>query len=295
MRLGNYRSRNIVQSQPSASPLSRPNPTELGGQMKIGITQIILGNMSLADTLTLCQEAGYDAVELSFGEGRDTDISMSQSEIRTVGECCVSAGIEVSSIVANYRDRGNLLSLNAEDRERGVKTVVRSLEIAGVLGVDAILLHPGQLTAEGTCQAVWDNLSSILSDLVPVAASNSAVIGLENVWNKFLLSPREMREFVDAIRSEWIGVYLDTANMMAYGYPEHWIRELGGRIVRVHFKDFKRDRHQFVNLREGDTDWQTLMREFRAIGYDGYVVHEVSGDWAAQVDIAERMRRIVAM
>jgi hexulose-6-phosphate isomerase len=103
-----------------------------------------------------------------------------------------------------------------------------------------------------------------------------------------------MREFVDAIRSEWIGVYLDTANMMAYGYPEHWIRELGGRIVRVHFKDFKRDRHQFVNLREGDTDWQTLMREFRAIGYDGYVVHEVSGDWAAQVDIAERMRRIVA-
>jgi hexulose-6-phosphate isomerase len=295
MRLGNYRSRNIVQSQPSASPLSRPNPTELGGQMKIGITQIILGNMSLADTLTLCQEAGYDAVELSFGEGRDTDISMSQSEIRTVGECCVSAGIEVSSIVANYRDRGNLLSLNAEDRERGVKTVVRSLEIAGVLGVDAILLHPGQLTAEGTYQAVWDNLSSILSDLVPVAASNSAVIGLENVWNKFLLSPREMREFVDAIRSEWIGVYLDTANMMAYGYPEHWIRELGGRIVRVHFKDFKRDRHQFVNLREGDTDWQTLMREFRAIGYDGYVVHEVSGDWAAQVDIAERMRRIVAM
>ena len=263
--------------------------------MKIGITQIILGNMSLADTLTLCQEAGYDAVELSFGEGRDTDISMSQSEIRTVGECCVSAGIEVSSIVANYRDRGNLLSLNAEDRERGVKTVVRSLEIAGVLGVDAILLHPGQLTAEGTYQAVWDNLSSILSDLVPVAASNSAVIGLENVWNKFLLSPREMREFVDAIRSEWIGVYLDTANMMAYGYPEHWIRELGGRIVRVHFKDFKRDRHQFVNLREGDTDWQTLMREFRAIGYDGYVVHEVSGDWAAQVDIAERMRRIVAM
>ena len=263
--------------------------------MKIGITQIILGNMSLADTLTLCQEAGYNAVELCFEEGRDTDISMSQSELKTVGESCVAAGIEISSIVANHRDRGNLLSLNAEDREKGVKSVVRSLEIAGVLGVDAILLHPGQLTAEGTYQVAWDNLSSTLSDLVSIAASNSAVIGLENVWNKFLLSPKEMCEFVDAIGSEWVGTYLDTANMMAYGYPEHWIRELGARIVRVHFKDFKRDQHQFVNLLDGDTDWQTLMREFRAIGYDGYVVHEVGGDWAAQVDIAERMRRITAM
>ncbi len=263
--------------------------------MKIGITQIILGNMSLADTLALCQEAGYDAVELCFREGKDTDISMSQSELKTIGESCVAAGIEVSSIVADYRNRGNLLSLDAVDRETGVKSIVRSLEIAGLLSVNAILLHPGQLTAEGTYQAAWDNLSSILSDLVPVAASNSAVIGLENVWNKFLLSPRDICEFVDAIGSEWVGVYLDTANMMAYGFPEHWIRELGDRIVRVHFKDFKRDRHQFVNLLEGDTDWHTLMREFSAIGYDGYVVHEVSGDWAAQVDIAERMRRIVAM
>ena len=263
--------------------------------MKIGITQIILGNMSLAGTLALCQEAGYDAVELCFDEERDTDINMSLSEIQTVGESCVAAGIEVSSVIGNYRDGGNLLSLNPKDRESGMKSVIRSLEIAGVLGVDAILLHPGQLTVDGTYQAAWDNLSSILSDLVPIAASNRAVIGLENVWNKFLLSPIEMCGFVDAIGSEWVGVYLDTANMMAYGYPEHWVRELGARIVRVHFKDFKRGPHQFVNLLDGDTDWRTLMHEFRAIGYDGFVVHEVSGDWAAQVDIAERMRRIVAM
>lgn len=263
--------------------------------MKIGITQIILGNMPLGDTLALCQEAGYDAVELCFDEDRDTNIRMNLSEIRTVGETCVAAEIEVSSVIANYRDGGNLLSLNPIDRENGVKSVVRSLEIAGVLDVDAILLHPGQLTVDGTYQAAWDNLSSILSQLAPIAASNKTVIGLENVWNKFLLSPKEMCDFIDAIGSEWLGVYLDTANMMAYGYPEHWIRELGDRIVRVHFKDFKRSNHQFVNLLDGDTDWQTLMHEFRAVGYDGYVVHEVSGDWAAQVDIAERMRRIVAM
>ena len=32
--------------------------------MKIGVTQIILRNLSLDDTLGLCQDAGYEAIEL---------------------------------------------------------------------------------------------------------------------------------------------------------------------------------------------------------------------------------------
>lgn len=263
--------------------------------MKIGITQLLLGTMSLDEVLGLCQEAGYDALELTFGEGKDTDINMSPSEVSTVGKKCVAAGIEIGSTIANYSDSGNLLSLDAKQREKGIRSVTRSLEIAGLLGVDVILLHPGQLSVEGTYQVVWDNLRGVLKDLAAVAASNKAAIALENVWNKFLLSPKEMREFIDAVGSELVGVYLDTANMMAYGYPEHWIRELGSRIRRVHFKDFKRREHQFVNLLDGDTDWPTVMRELRAIGYDEYVVHEVGGDRAAQIDIATRMRRIIAM
>jgi hexulose-6-phosphate isomerase len=263
--------------------------------MKIGVTQIILGSMSLNDTLGLCQEAGYEAVELVFREGKDLDVNMSASELKGVGEKCAAAGVEIGSVIASYSDRGSLLSPDATERERGVKSLRRNLEIAGILGVGAILLHPGQLTVTGTYQAVWDNLRDILKDQAPVAASNKAAIGVENVWNKFLLSPKEMRDFVDAVGSEWVGTYLDTANMMAYGYPEHWIRELGSRIKRVHFKDFKRREHQFVNLLDGDTDWPTLMREFRAIGYDECVIHEVGGDRATQLDIAKRMRQIVAM
>ena len=263
--------------------------------MKIGITQLLLGNMSLDDILGLCLDAGYEAIELTFGEGKYLDINMSPSEIAQIGEKCAVAGIEISSAIANYNDGGNLLSLDAIQREKRIGSVIRSLEIAGMLDVDTILLHPGQLTVDGTYQAVWDNLRDVLKGLAPVAASNGAAIGLENVWSKFLLSPKETREFVDAVGSDWIGVYLDTANMMAYGYPEHWIRELGARIKCVHFKDFRREEHQFVNLLDGDTDWSVLMREFRAIGYDRYVIHEVGGDRAAQIDIAKRMRRIIGM
>ncbi len=263
--------------------------------MKIGVTQIILGGMSLNDTISLCQDAGYDAVELTFSEGNDTDINMSDTELRGIATKCADAGIEISSITAGYADRGNLLSLEAAEREKGVASLARGLEVAAALGTGGILLHPGQLTVEGTYQQVWDNLVSILRELAPSAETHQVAIGLENVWNKFLLSPKEMKDIIDEIGSDWVGCYLDTANMMAYGYPEHWIRELTHRIKRVHFKDFSRGNHQFVNLLDGDTDWPAVMEAFRAIGYDGYLIHEVGGDRATQIDLAKRMRRIVAI
>jgi hexulose-6-phosphate isomerase len=156
-------------------------------------------------------------------------------------------------------------------------------------------LHPGQLQAEGTYQEVWNNLRDALIDIAPFAEEMGAAIGVENVWNKFLLSPLEARLFVDEIASEWVGIYLDTANMMAYGHPEHWIRELGDRIKKVHFKDFLRREHRFVSLRDGDTNWAVVMAELRAIGYDSTLIHEVGGSREELVDLGERMREIVAL
>lgn len=263
--------------------------------MKTGITQIILGEMSLGDTLALCQEAGYQAVELVFSEGKDLDPDMGVDELAQIGQKCAEAGVEIGSVIAWYADKGSLLSRDTEERDRSIKCLRRSLEIAGALGVDGVLLHPGQLQAEGTYQEVWNNLRDALVDIAPFAEEMGAAIGVENVWNKFLLSPLEARLFVDEIASEWVGIYLDTANMMAYGHPEHWIRELGDRIKKVHFKDFLRREHRFVSLRDGDTNWAVVMAELRAIGYDSTLIHEVGGSREELVDLGERMREIVAL
>ncbi|MBI2194698.1 MAG: sugar phosphate isomerase/epimerase [Planctomycetes bacterium] len=263
--------------------------------MKIGVTQIVLGKLSLDDTLNLCQEAGYECVELVFQPGKDLDPAMNEGELREVAQRCRKAGVSIASVIAGLGERGNLLSLKPAEREAHKRSLIRSLEIGNRLGVNGTLLHPGQLTVEGTYEAAWDGLSGILQEVVPIAQKNGVVICLENVWNKFLLSPREMKEFVDAIRSPWLGVYLDTANMMAYGFPEHWIRGLGVRIKKVHLKDFKRAEHRFVNLMDGDTDWATVIRELRNAGYTDSLVHEIGGDRQVQIEMAKRMRKIVAL
>tara|TARA_B100000686_G_C16785654_1_gene975056 strand:+ start:1790 stop:2581 length:792 start_codon:yes stop_codon:yes gene_type:complete len=263
--------------------------------MKIGVTQIVLGDMTLPDTLELCGEAGYDAVELVFNPGSDLHPDMSEKELSAVARQCEQSGVEMVSVIANLSGRGNLLSRDEKERDKCCRCVTRSIEIASTLGVGATLLHPGQLPADGTYQEAWDDLRDALKKLAVLAEERQVAIGLENVWNKFLLSPDEAVRFVDEVDSEWVGFYLDTANMMAYGYPEHWIRALGPRIVRVHVKDFDRSQHAFVNLQDGDTDWFVVMAELRRVGYTSSIIHEISGDQSTLIDLGRRMRKITSM
>jgi hexulose-6-phosphate isomerase len=100
---------------------------------------------------------------------------------------------------------------------------------------------------------------------------------------------------VDEVGSDWVGIYLDTANMMEYGFPEHWVRALGSRIKRVHLKDYSRSRRRFVNLLEGDTDWPVVMSELSRAGYRAPLIHEIAGTREELVDIGDRMRRIASM
>jgi hexulose-6-phosphate isomerase len=110
------------------------------------------------------------------------------------------------------------------------------------------------------------------------AEATKVSICLENVWNKFLLSPLEMRDFIDKINSPYVGVYLDVGNVIYTGYPEHWIRILGKRIKKVHFKDFRRKvgtLEGFVDLLAGDVNFPEVMQAFKEVGYDDYVTAEM--------------------
>ncbi|MEC9379012.1 MAG: sugar phosphate isomerase/epimerase family protein, partial [Candidatus Latescibacterota bacterium] len=233
--------------------------------------------------------------ELTFTEKKDLDIGMSASALDDVAKRCESAGVEIAAVIAHYAQRGNLLSLDPAEREACTRCLRRSLDIAGAVGATGTLLHPGQLSGEGTYQEAWENLREALRSFGPLAEERRVSIGLENVWNKFLLSPHEAAQFVDEVNHPWVGIYLDTANMMAYGHPEQWIRALGSRIKKVHLKDFARREHAFVNLLDGDTDWPLVMSELRTVGYDDTLIHEVSGDRDALIDLGHRMRQIVAM
>jgi hexulose-6-phosphate isomerase len=147
------------------------------------------------------------------------------------------------------------------------------LVVPGAVGVDFI---PGAGVTE--YDVAYENALEALSGLAESAKAANVSIGVENVWNKFLLSPLEMRTFLDSIGSEWVGAYLDIGNTLLNGYPEHWIKILNRRIKKVHFKDFRRNGaglSAFVDLLAGDVDYPAVTAKLREIGYSDYVIAEM--------------------
>ena len=104
--------------------------------------------------------------------------------------------------------------------------------------------------------------------------------------------PLEACRFVDEVGSSAVGIYIDVANMVLYGYPEMWIHDLGERITKVHVKDFRRRDNAWVQLMDGDVNWPAVMNELRNIGFDGALVSEVGGDEKMVRETVERIKRI---
>jgi hexulose-6-phosphate isomerase len=143
-----------------------------------------------------------------------------------------------------------------------------------------------------------------IRELIPYAEKTGIQIALENVWNNFLISPVEARRFVDEINHPLVGWYFDVGNILRYGWPEHWIKTLNSRIIKLHIKEFSRKimndeglRKGFqVNLLEGDNNWPFVMQAVREINYTGgWIIAEVSGgDRNRLKNISERMDKIIS-
>ena len=81
----------------------------------------------------------------------------------------------------------------------------------------------------------------------------------------------------DGIGSEAVGAYFDVANVLEYGYPQDWIRVLGGRVRCIHFKDYRigaGGASGFCNPFDGDVDWYAVKRSLEKIKYSGCIVAE---------------------
>jgi hexulose-6-phosphate isomerase len=180
--------------------------------------------------------------------------------------------------------------------ERSLKGMRTSLHNAKLWGADAVLLVPAVVNPQTPYREAWTRSQKQIRKLIPLAEELKVIIAIEEVWNKFLLSPLEMPRYVDEFQSPWVKSYFDVGNVVLYGYPQDWIHNLGKRIAKVHLKDFKRleDGYRWVNLGDGDIDWPAVRKAFADVGYTGYATTELEGGDAAYLrDVGQRVDRLV--
>jgi hexulose-6-phosphate isomerase len=173
-----------------------------------------------------------------------------------------------------------------------------ALSGARVVGTrfEPVLLVPAVVNPETTYAQAWERSQLQIRKLIPLAAELKVIIGIEEVWNKFLLSPLEFARYIDEFKSPWIRAYFDVGNVAISGYPQDWIRTLGKRIVKLHIKDFafKKRVADFTALGDGEIDFLAVHAALADIGYQGTATVELSNaDGAYLKEVNRRFERIL--
>ena len=253
--------------------------------MKKGISIWSFPNDTLKNNFELAKKAGFEGVEVALDETGEVSLESTEKDLLEVKRQAEDSGIELYSIASGLYWSYWLNDDDAVVREKAKDIVKKQLESASILGCESILVIPGTVNAEFAApgkvvdyETTYKRSLEAITELKEYAEKYKVEIGLENVWNKFLVSPMEMRDFIDKVGSKYVGSYFDVGNVLFNGYPEHWITILGDRIKKVHFKDYRvaaGGLHGFVDLLAGDINYPEVIKALQSIGYDGWVSAEM--------------------
>ena len=239
--------------------------------------------MPLEDMFKLAGECRYDGIELNMeAEARDNPrlhMGLDSGGLEKIRACAENFGMPISSVSTGLHWTYPLTDNDPAVREKGCEVVRKMIDAACVFGCDTILVVPGLVTAGVSYAAAYGRALEAFKGLKSYAEEKKIVIGVENVWNKFLLSPLEMARFLDEIGSGFVQAYFDAGNVLQFSYPQSWVEALGGRIVKVHIKDFDvsiGNMAGFKPLLQGSMDWAALIKALESVGYDGYLTAELS-------------------
>ena len=213
------------------------------------------------------------------------------------------AGIKIHSVMNMDHWKYPLSSTDSEVVKRSLEGARTSLRNAHFWGADTVLLVPAVVNANTSYRDAYARSQANIRELLPLAQELRVIIAIEEVWNKFLLSPLEFANYIDQFQTPWIRAYFDVGNVVLYGYPQDWIRTLGNRIVKLHIKDFsfredpatEKRVAAWVPLLEGDIDWQAIHSALEQISFQGTATLELAeGDGAYLREMNRRLTLILS-
>jgi hexulose-6-phosphate isomerase len=245
--------------------------------------------LSVADRFQVARDCGFEAIECPT--------TPDPSKAEEILAASKSATLPIHSVMNAEHWRSPLSSADPAVVEKSLEGMRTSLHNAKLWGADTVLLVPAVVNPETPYGEAWTRSQREIRKLIPLAAELKVIIGIEEVWNKFLLSPLEFVRYVDEFNSPWIRAYFDIGNVAIQAYPHDWIRTLGKRIVKLHVKDFAFRKHvaEFTPLLEGEIDWHAVHSALTDIGYQGTATVELpAGDAAYLKEVNTRFEKILS-
>jgi len=253
---------------------------------------MVKGDMSILDKFQMLKDIGFDGVEMDSPNDLDND---------EIIEARNKTGLEIPGVINSVHWKSPLSHPDPDVRAECVEAMKVSLSDSKAYGGSTVLLVPGVVNAEVSYDDAYRRSQTEIRKLIPYAEETGIKIVIENVWNNFLISPLEAASYIDELGSDMVGWFFDVGNIIRYGWPEHWIRILNKRIIRLDAKEYSRKKQSEegiwkgfdVKLMEGDCNWPAVIEALDEIGYHGWASAEVpGGDRKRLEDISKRMQKI---
>lgn len=241
--------------------------------------------------VTVLHDAGYDCLDLSLFEMvRDDSVYVADNWRQTVEERRKFA--DEHGIIFN-QSHAPFTFKWADDtvREEIAKPrIIRSLEIAAMMGVKTAIVHPLHWFEYKGHEAEARQMNlEYYRGLIPYCREYGIKVAVENMWqtevkrkctsDDVASHAADLASYIDEIDSEWIVACLDLGHCGLVGEEaEDAIRTLGAdrlQALHVHDNDYLGDRHTLPGL--GKMNWNAIMQALKDIGYRGELTYEADG------------------
>ncbi len=256
--------------------------------MKLVTTTDLLTRKTDAKTaVSMIKEAGFDGIDLSMfymmyhsdplGGDQYADYV---KELRAYADS-LSIGFEQGHSPFPSYD-----AANASYTERIVPYIQRSIEIAGMLGIKYLVIHPISPVQKPQDADLKQFNISFYRSLLPYAKEYGVTVCLENMWgydepNKRIVPNvcslgKDLADYVDALDSPYIAACLDLGHCGLVGEDAaEAIRALGRdrlKALHVHDNNFRADQHLLPYL--GQMNWESITSALKEIRYTGNLTFE---------------------
>ncbi len=247
--------------------------TRIKKSLKFGMVK---EELSIEEKFRMLKDLGFDGVEM------DSPNELSNSEIVAARD---KTGLEIPGVINSVHWKSPLSHPDPLVRKECFDSMITALNDCKEYGGTTVLLVPGVVNEDISYEDAYIRSQQEIRNLVPYARETGVKIAIENVWNNLLISPLEAARYLDEINSPMVGWYFDIGNIIRYGWPEHWIRSLNRRILKLDVKEYSREKQRNegvgkgfdVELTEGDNNWPVVNQALVDIGYSGWASAEVPG------------------
>ena len=246
-------------------------------------TEYVSARLNDYEAVRMVCEAGFDAIDFSMFHMKHDDCPLnSDNYVEIVKELKAIADSYGKPFCQAHAPFPTMRDGDEEYNKNMMPKVKRSIEIAGMLGVENIVVHPVFFK-----ENKFEKNMAMYNELLPVAKKAGVKIALENMFGKkdpetrkqtpnvCSLAP-EFAEFYDALPKEYFTCCVDIGHCALVGStPEEVIRGLGGDRVgclHVHDNDTFDDWH-FPPFTL-DLNWTEIAKALADIDYKGYITLE---------------------